>query len=198
MTDRLVVLVNGLSGAGKSTLARALSVALRLPLFSKDLIKETHADHLGHRAPDGRTDREWRSQLGVAAGETLWRLLADAPAGAVVESPWLGIREIVVAVLARAGVGAPVEIWCDVPLGVARRRVAARAPHRHPVHGEPHGDERWAYWSGVAEPLALGPVHRVDATGPVALEPVLAWIGGVRTASAVAAAQGGADVVGGA
>ena len=43
-SQRLVVLVNGLPAAGKTTLARALSHRLSLPLFSKDVIKEAHAD----------------------------------------------------------------------------------------------------------------------------------------------------------
>jgi predicted kinase len=165
-----VVLVNGLSGSGKSTLARALSRALGLPLFSKDVVKETLADQLGV-AGDGRA-------LGAAASELMWSLLADAPGGAVLESAWIGVRELAAAGLARAGVTEPLEIWCEVPVALARRRVVARGP-RHPVHvGEPHGDDRWEYWARAAGPLALGPVYRLDTTGPVDLGTVLAWVAG--------------------
>ncbi|MEU5879240.1 AAA family ATPase [Spirillospora sp. NPDC047279] len=53
MIEPLAVLVNGLPGAGKTTLARALSRYLGLALFSKDVIKEAHADVLGDERPDG-------------------------------------------------------------------------------------------------------------------------------------------------
>ncbi len=169
---QLVVLVNGLSGAGKSTLARALSRELRLPLLSKDVIKETLADHLGG---DFLRDSAAASRLGAAASETMWSLLADAPAGAVLENAWIGVAELAAAGLARAGVGRTLEVWCEVPVEVARRRVVERSP-RHPVHvGEPHDDERWSYWARIAAPLGLGPVHRVDTTGPVDVAALAAW-----------------------
>jgi glucokinase len=174
MLERTVVLVNGLSGAGKSTLARRLAEALRLPLYGKDVLKETLADHLGD--PAYVTDGPAARRLGAAASEAMWALLADAYGGAVVESVWLGVRDLAAAGLARAGVTRPLEIWCDVPVELARRRVLDRAP-RHPVHvGEPHGDDRWAYWARIARPLGLGPVLRVDTARPPDLAPVLAWV----------------------
>jgi hypothetical protein len=88
MTERIVVLVNGLPGAGKTTLARTLSQALRAPLFSKDTIKEAHADVLGAEPPPGWSQRRWNSALGAAASETMWALLADAGDAAVLESCW--------------------------------------------------------------------------------------------------------------
>lgn len=180
-----VVLVNGLSGAGKSTLARRLAEALRLPLFSKDVVKETLADALGEDA--WRDDPVAARRLGVAASELLWSLLADAPAGAVVESAWIGVRDLAAAGLARAGVARLLEIWCDVPVEVARQRVVDRWP-RHPVHvGEPHGDDRWADWAAAAEPLALGPVYRVDTTKPVDVPALAAWIVGSTGGSSAAA-----------
>ncbi|BCJ34773.1 hypothetical protein Athai_22760 [Actinocatenispora thailandica] len=185
MAERTVVLVNGLSGSGKSTLARQLAAALRLPLFGKDVLKETLADHLAD--PAYLTDGPAARRLGAAASEAMWALLADAYGGAVLESVWLGVRELAAAGLARAGVTRPLEIWCDVPVEVARRRATARWP-RHPVHvGEPHGDDRWAYWARTAEPLGLGPVCRVDTTGPVDLAAVVAWI---RTGGDAAPADG--------
>jgi predicted kinase len=125
-----VVLVNGLPAAGKTTLARALSRALRLPLFSKDTIKETHADVLGSQPPPGWPQRRWNAALGAAASETMWALLADAPTGAVLESCWpIEFRHFAVQGLRQPGDRASMEIWCEVPVQIARRasRSATRA-----------------------------------------------------------------------
>jgi hypothetical protein len=178
MRDPLVILVNGLPGAGKTTLARALSRRVRLPLFSKDVIKEAHADILGVEPPHPLPwpQRRWNASLGAAASGTMWALLADAPGGAILESCWpADFRHLAAAGLARAGIADPLEIYCELSLAEARRRYELRHP-RQPIHGNPPGDDEWECWRETAEPLGLGVTLRVDTTGPVDLDSVAAWI----------------------
>lgn len=171
-----VVLVNGLPGAGKTTLARPLSQALGLPLLSKDTIKETHADVLGTEPPYDWTQRRWNTALGAAASQTMWALLAETPSGAVLESCWpTDVRHFVVAGLRRAGRRTHLEIWCDVPLETARLRFEQRHP-RHPIHGDLPTDPEWQRWQETGQPLGIGPVLRIDTTGPVDIEAVTAWV----------------------
>ena len=74
--ERKIVLVSGAPGAGKTTLAIQLASILRMPLLSKDAIKECLFDALS--SPPG--DREWSRTLGATAMELMWRLAEDAPA----------------------------------------------------------------------------------------------------------------------
>ena len=70
--------------------------------------------------------------------------------------------------LKRAGVDpqAVHEVWCDVPVSVARARYTARASQRHAIHPESDGrtDGEWEIWERNAEPLGMGAVHRVDTS----------------------------------
>ena len=168
---RLVVLVNGLPGSGKTTLARRLAAELGVSLLSKDTIKEALAPHLppDYLAAHGAG----RSPLGAGATEAVWDLCAQSTVGAVVES-WFyrddgrhvrnGLR--------RAGLDPArvPEVWCDVPVEVARQRFEERAQRgdRHTVHGPQLGlTALWTELAATARPQRIGPVHSVDTTRPL-------------------------------
>jgi glucokinase len=172
----MVVLVNGLPATGKSTLAPELSVALGLPLLSKDIIKETHADVLGADPPPGLTQRDWNRRLGTAASDTMWALLSQSAPGAVLESSWRAdVRELVDAGLRQAGLAGAAEVWCEAPLLLLRERFSQRWTSSHPIHGAAPDDDEWAQMVEHAEPLGLGPVLRLDTSGPVDLMAVVEW-----------------------
>lgn len=163
-----LVLVNGLPGSGKTTLGGSIAAALDVPLVSKDVIKEALADVAAGTVASRR--------LGQIASDTMWELAAAIPGTAVVESWWHAPRDLafVTAGVARSGRPRLVQVWCEVPADVARRRYDER--RRHPIHvvGEEARmqAEEWTEFS----PLPIEPVVEVDTTGPVDLEPVVARI----------------------
>jgi predicted kinase len=173
----IVVLVNGMPASGKTTLARELARGLRLPLFSKDVIKEAHAEVFGAQPPDGRAQRDWNSMFGAAASSTMWHLLADSACGAVLESTWPASEtwELVKAGLESARVESPRQIWCEVPVALARERYALRHPVRHPVHGDQPDDTEWARRWALAAPLPIPGTLHIDTTGPVDVGAIIDW-----------------------
>ncbi len=163
---RIAILVNGLPGAGKSTLAERLTGPLDLPLLSKDIVKEALSAVLGFVAPDGRPQRSWSRALGAAATEALWALQAVTPHGAILESFWRPeFLDLVVAGIERSATESTIEVWCDVPLELARRRYEQRWP-RDAIHGALLDDAEWAAIA-ASRPLGLGPVIQVDTSKPV-------------------------------
>jgi uncharacterized protein len=159
---RAVVVVSGPPGAGKTTLAVPLAAALGFPLLSKDVIKESLFDVLGHVDTDPVASSR---RLGAASMELLWRLAAQCPA-VVIEanfrsrSPYE--REQLRALSTR-----PVEVYCRVPTAVAAQRYAARGAqsdhHRvHVLRSLP-----LAAFDEYLEPMGLGPVFEVDTSAPV-------------------------------
>ncbi|AGZ45966.1 AAA family ATPase [Actinoplanes friuliensis] len=155
---RDVVMVNGLPGSGKSSLAPRLAAALGAACLEKDRIKEALAEAVVTEVPD----------LGAVAMETVWSLAAAVSGMAVVDSWWFRPRDLDHARtgITRTGATATVEVWCDVPPELARARFIARK--RPGVHADTERlATQWAGWATQAEPLALGPVLRIDTSRPV-------------------------------
>jgi hypothetical protein len=131
--------------------------------LSKDAVKEALATVL----PYSIVVRD----LGVVAIEAVWNLAGRLPGVVVVESWWFRPRDLRFADAELRAVGAAraVEVWCDVPADVARRRYATRM--RSALHHDARRlAEDWADWAARAEPLALTPVLKVDTSRPVDLD----------------------------
>ncbi|MEV4636463.1 AAA family ATPase [Actinoplanes sp. NPDC049548] len=157
---RDVVMVNGLPGSGKSTLAPRLAAALGAACLDADRIEEALTGAVVTEVPG----------LPAVARETVWTLAAALSGMVVVDAWWFRPRDLeqARAGLARAGATATVEIWCEAPAEVARARFAAR--RRPSVHADGERLTReWAAWAAGAAPLGLGPVVRIDTTGPLDL-----------------------------
>ena len=158
-------MVNGLPGAGKSTLANALALRWGATRYSKDDLKDALADTCSQEP-----DPAWLSR---EADGLLW-YLASRRQRVVVET-WFGGSDKspnVLDRLMRCGIPTSrvVEVWCDVPMRVARDRFLARArkdTSRHRRHLQAGADPAW--WDEIAdaEPLGLSRVVRVDTTMPL-------------------------------
>lgn len=150
-----VILINGLPGSGKTTLAGPLARELGCALLSKDQIKEALADSVGLDFPG----------LGATAMRTVWAMAANCAGTVIIESWWHRPRDLEHARqgLASVACSEAVEVWCDCPPDLARRRILTRP--RHPVHPDALRLETdWDTWASTAEPLALTPVVRVETS----------------------------------
>ncbi len=64
-----LIIISGAPCTGKTTLAQKISTKFKLPLISKDDIKESLFDSLGIK------DREWSKKLGIASYKILYQTL---------------------------------------------------------------------------------------------------------------------------
>ncbi len=100
------------------------------------------------------------ARLGGIALDTLYALAGAVEGGVVLDAIWLSTRDRAFLDAGRARMDDPrlVEVWCDVPEELARRRFEQRLPDRHEMH------EAWrpGYWEG-AGPITEDPI-RVNTT----------------------------------
>jgi predicted kinase len=164
---RDLVLVSGAPGAGKSTLAVPLARALSFPLLSKDVIKETLFDHLGHLDADELVSSR---KLGAASMELLWRLAHQCPR-VLLEANFRSHSAYERDQLRRLS-DRPIEVYCRAPIEVAAERYAERGASsgHHAVHvARSLPAEAFAEYQ---QPVALGPVIEIDTTTQVDISAV--------------------------
>jgi predicted kinase len=159
----LLVVVQGPPAAGKTTVARELARRLRLPLLTKDTVKEALFDGLG------AGDLAWSQRLGVGTYEVLGSLAEESVgvgASLVLEGNFVCGSELetrLAALPARF-----VQIHCTAPLELLLERHEGRERHPGHVDGERIDGLRAAVESGRHDPLDLpGETIRIDTSEPV-------------------------------
>jgi predicted kinase len=168
----LLVVVTGAPAAGKTTVARELAGRLRLPLIALDTIKEALFDGLG------TGDLAWSQRLGPPTFGVMLALAEEsleAGASLVLEANFVcggKVEARLAALPARF-----VQVHCSAPLEVLVERYASRERHPGHVDSERIDALREAVESGRHDPLDLpGETIRIDTTGPVDLEAVVASV----------------------
>lgn len=168
------ILVNGVPASGKSTVARAVSVALGSPLLTLDTVKDPLFTHFG------TGDREHNRRLGRASYEIIFAAIADWPDPAtVVIDAWFGFQpaDVLDRHLLTAGIGRTAELWCHAPATVVAARYEARIGTRSAGHPGPEYLPELIALHARAAPIGRGPCLDIDTTQPLALDPVLSWLG---------------------
>ncbi|HEJ8087764.1 TPA: AAA family ATPase [Serratia liquefaciens] len=170
---KTVILVNGVPASGKSTVARALAHHFDLPYLSLDGIKEPFMARLDN------IDRELNRQLGYAAYQAIWSMVAQAPLRCIyVIDAWFGFqsREQLRQYLREAGVTQVLEVWNQISGELAAERYAARTGQRPKGHpGAEYLPELRAL-ADRAMPMALGPVLRIEQAKPLDIDRVNHWL----------------------
>lgn len=160
-----LLLVAGAPASGKSTLAARLAAELRLPLLSKDLVKEALFDGLG------TPDREGSRRYSVAAYRVLYAVAAPLLAagnGVILESNFVRGRSEAELLPLTARADAAL-LHCRATAAEIERRYRQRAwsGGRHPGHRDAEAlpDVLRDVQAGRYEPLALDiPALLVDTS----------------------------------
>ena len=170
---KTVILVNGVPASGKSTVARALAHHFDLPYLSLDGIKEPFMARLDN------INRELNRQLGYAAYQAIWSMVAQAPLRCIyVIDAWFGFqsREQLRQYMREAGVTQVLEVWNQISGELAAERYAARTGQRPKGHpGAEYLPELRALADRVM-PMALGPVLRIEQAQPLDIDRVYHWL----------------------
>jgi glucokinase len=151
-----LVIVCGPPASGKTTLAGTIGRHLRLPVISKDLVKESLADHVGSDPNLGAA--AFAVQFAIA------RELLESGAGLVLEGAFFRNQEEIADI---AALGDTVVVNVDCELEELERRYVERHGERHSAHRglEALPDLRERVRKGEYGVPDLGrPTLRVDTT----------------------------------
>lgn len=160
-----LIIVSGPPGAGKSTIGLRIATEFRLPLMSKDAIKESLFDTLGW---DGR---EWSKRVGMASLELLYDFVEEqlqVDRSVIAESNFY--REFdapkLSAIQSRQDCSL-LEVYCTAANSTLMARYVARVEsgERHPGHVDSliYHEVREKLEAGAWSPLNVdGNVHLVD------------------------------------
>lgn len=169
-----LVIISGPPGAGKTRLARPLANHLRLPLLSKDAIKERFADAIGEPG------LLLSSQLGLAAHRQMVAIaleLLRSGHGVVIESFFhKGLAEPDLTPLLAHCDAVLIHVRADEAVLISRFERRMEDPERHAIHNDGNrlGQLRQYLAEGVADMLDLDiPNIVIDTTyGPIDAEEV--------------------------
>ncbi|MFF0488073.1 hypothetical protein ACFYTQ_03535 [Nocardia sp. NPDC004068] len=100
--------------------------------------------------------------------DAVWALAQAISGNVVIDSWWFKPRDprFARAGIRNSGASRAVEVWCDVPAGIARARYASRSRPFFYEDEQRLADD-WNTWAARAAPLELTPVVAVDTSGTV-------------------------------
>ena len=136
LTRPTIIVVTGRPAAGKSTLAKWLAQELKLPLVSKDSIREELFDRLGWK------DRKWAQELGKASVDMMFyfaRAELEVGRSIIMDNAFYPpISTPRFQKLKEQYAADSIQIVCDSDRETLFTRFKARAGtgNRHPGHGD--------------------------------------------------------------
>jgi len=162
-----IIIVTGRPATGKSTLAKWLSQELKIPLVSKDSIREELFDRLGWK------DRKWAQELGKASVDMMFYFAqAELEVGHSIimdNSFYPPVSNSRFQALKEKYHTESIQIVCDSDRETLFQRFKSRADsgNRHPGHGD-HDvlEELYANLADTSSPILEigGSVIEVDTT----------------------------------
>jgi len=158
----VLVIVNGIPGTGKTTISRKLAADLRLPLISKDDIKEFLFGRLGG------SGLENSKLLGRVSVDSLYRVAAEyaqADKDVMIENAfWHSFAHDAIARITKETSVKIIEVYCETAPGIYKARILER--QKNGERSAAHLD--YPPLDSVAmqkyAPLGLGPTIEVDTT----------------------------------